>query len=113
VSQHKDEDLNALLQLIARWGAINTYPDRPDLAHSGCLELEKRDLLYRFRDEPDHIIWKVKEGQPKPGPSETKDDLPDTLLGHPIKYVNDLPGGIITFGPFEFYGPEDDAINKT
>lgn len=51
----------------------------------------------------------------KPGPSETKSDLPDTLLGYPIKYTSDLKlGGFeIKFGPFEFYGPEDDAANKT
>lgn len=41
-------------------GALHTYPDGDErnlALHAGCLELERRGLIRRFRDEPGHVIW--------------------------------------------------------
>ena len=37
---------------------LHTYPDRDDDGkHAGCLELERRGLIYRHLDEPGNVVW--------------------------------------------------------
>ena len=40
---------------------INSYPNRDannKKIHAGCLELERRKLIYRHLETDDHIFWK-------------------------------------------------------
>ena len=69
------DKLDLLLKFIQRFG-ITTYPNHPDnrITHQGCLDLENQGRIYRFVETSDHIVWMVKEQQPKPGPSETKQE---------------------------------------
>lgn len=50
-------------------GSITTYPDREDedgkALHAGCLELERRGIIYRstFGNQPSGIEWIVWKGK--------------------------------------------------
>ena len=71
-----DEDLNELLEFIrgsgkysSLGGGISTYPNGYEYQKkifAGCVELEKRGLVYRFIDEPEHVHFKASP--------EVKDD---------------------------------------
>ena len=66
-----DAELNELLGFISgkiRIGSfgngIHAYPSGDEnhkKIFAGCVELEKRGLVYRFIDEPDHVCFVAKE----------------------------------------------------
>lgn len=67
----KEEYLKELFEFISGAGkfwflgnGISTYPNGDENDREifcGCLELEKRGLVYRFIDEPNHVLFKAKE----------------------------------------------------
>jgi hypothetical protein len=67
-----NDKYDTLLQLISEIGALYTYPDEraarwiaaakeQKTLHEGCLELERRGLIYRDQERDGWILWKVKE----------------------------------------------------
>lgn len=78
-----DKGLSELLELIQGKGkeGFSTYPNNSDPllvnAHNNCLELERKELIYRFHSSSVCVIWKPIE-QKKPGPSEMKDAINET-----------------------------------
>lgn len=63
----KEENLNALLQFIkspAMGGMIHAYPNcdlSQQTTHEALIELEKRGLLERKIDDPNHVLFIVKK----------------------------------------------------
>lgn len=67
----EDEHLPELLDFISGNGkfwflgnGISTYPNGDEnhkKIFSGCLKLEERGLVYRFIDEPNHVLFKATE----------------------------------------------------
>ena len=71
-----DEELKELLEFISGKGkfwhlgnGIHTYPNGDEnnkKIFAGCIELEKRGLVYRFIDEPEHVCFKAHPTQRVP-----------------------------------------------
>jgi len=67
----READLAELLSLIRGdigilGPGIHTYPNRDEKHQKlfeDCVELERRGVIYRFRSDPNHVIWKPKEPQ--------------------------------------------------
>jgi len=61
-----EEDLAKLYKFISGetipylGPGIYTYPNGDEnnkIIHSGCLELEKKGLIYRKKDKPEYVLW--------------------------------------------------------
>lgn len=65
-----EEELKSLFEFIKSEGHlpgsgqnIHTYPSgdpNQELLYAGCAELERRGLLIRHVDEPNHVCWNIK-----------------------------------------------------
>ncbi len=59
----KESELMGLLDMIKGGSlgvGISSYPHHDDnnqRIHEGCLELEKRKLIYRKHEETDYVLW--------------------------------------------------------